>query len=331
MSSTVQGLPRFGDVWRRFGSLRVTLIGLLLLIGATSAIYQQEVPDSRWLVPPLALLAGNLLCAIVSTTKFRVQTFLLAFHLALLAIVVLAALGRLSSLSGSVELADGVPFAGRLDREVRGPLHRGGLASVHFVSEGFSIDYGPGPRREETRNVVRWLDGEGQERRSTIGDDEPLIIEGYRFYTTFNKGFAPLFRWTPAGGESALAAVHLPAYPAEGFDQARAWIPPGSEQSIWFLLDIEEQVLDPGRDSVLRIPDRYRLTVREGDRRHELRAGGRIRLSGGELEFVELRGWMGYRVFYDWTMHWLLVAGMVAVVSLAAHFGRRFAARPWDA
>lgn len=319
------------DWLRRCGSLRVTLVGLLLLIGATAVIYRQEVPDSRWLVAPLALLAANLLCAVASTPKFRVQPPLLAFHLALLALVILAAVGRLSALSGSVELADGVPFSGRLDREVRGPFHSGALKDVRFISEGFTVDYGPGPKREDTRNAVRWTDGDGRERRAVIGDDEPLVIAGYRFYTTFNKGFAPIFRWAPRTGEAMLAAVHLPTYPAEGFDQAREWTPPGGGEPIWFLLDIPNGLLDPKGDSVLSIPEYYRLTLRHRDDRFEMSPGDKIWLADGELEFVELRAWMGYRVFYDWTMHWLLVTGGLAVTALAVHFFRRFTARPWDA
>ena len=59
------------------------------------------------------------------------------------------------------------------------------------------------------------------------------------------------------------------------------------------------------------------------------------RLRGRGLNFEELRsylrGWMGYKVFYDWTMHWLLAAGTLAVASLGVHFWRKYAARPWDA
>jgi hypothetical protein len=40
---------------------------------------------------------------------------------------------------------------------------------------------------------------------------------------------------------------------------------------------------------------------------------------------------MGYTVFSDWTMPWLIAACILAVASLGWHFGRRFAATPWDA
>ena len=315
----------------RCGSLRLTLAGLLALIAATTLVYQQELPDSRWLAPPMALLAANLLCAIVSTPKFRVQGPLLVFHLALLAMLVLAAAGQLSRLSGSVELTDGVPFSGRLDRERRGPLHVGRLEDVRFVSEGFTVNYAPGPRREDTRNTVSWIDSAGRARRDIVGDDTPLVMDGYRFYTTFNKGFAPTFEWRPRAGEAVLAAVHLPAYPSEDFNQARNWTPPGGRTELWFLLDIDETLLDPATHSALRVPENYRLTLRHGEARHQLRAGEQIELPDGELRFLGLRAWMGYQVFYDWTMHWLLASGAVAVGALGLHFWRRFAAKPWDA
>jgi hypothetical protein len=44
-----------------------------------------------------------------------------------------------------------------------------------------------------------------------------------------------------------------------------------------------------------------------------------------------LRTWMGYTVFYDWTIHWMLVVCMVAVGALGGYFWRKFAAKPWNA
>jgi len=38
---------------------------------------------------------------------------------------------------------------------------------------------------------------------------------------------------------------------------------------------------------------------------------------------------MGYTVFSDWTLPWLVVASLVAAAGLAWHFASRFAARSW--
>jgi cytochrome c biogenesis protein len=40
---------------------------------------------------------------------------------------------------------------------------------------------------------------------------------------------------------------------------------------------------------------------------------------------------MGYSVFYDWTMPWLLAACTLAVLALGWHFWSKFSVRPWQA
>lgn len=321
MSSLLQGLA----------SLKFTLAGLILLTLACAVVYQQATPTGTLLTVPLALLALNLVAAIATTAKLRTQLPLLVFHLSLLAIVVLVGAGRLTYLKGHVELADGVPFAGVLAGEERGPLHFGGIERLRFVSEGFTIDYAPTVQREATRNRVAWPDAAGLWQRQVIGDQTPLVLQGYRFYTSFNKGFAPTFQWTPAGGEPLLGAVHLPAYPAHEYNQARTWSPPGSAEVLWFMLSFDDLILDPSRRSEFRLPNDYRLVVRAGDARHEMRPGEALRLPGGTLQFLGLRAWMGYTVFYDWTLSWLMAASAVAVLSLGYHFWRKFSLSAWDA
>lgn len=316
---------------QRIASLKLTLAGLVLLTLACVIVYHQATPVALLLVVPLGLLAVNLIAAIATTAKLRTQLPLLVFHLSLLAIIVLVGVGRLTYLKGHLELADGVPFAGTLTGEERGPLHFGGIDRLAFVSEGFSIDYAPTVKREATRNQVAWQDEAGRWRRQVIGDQTPLVLKGYRFYTSFNKGFAPTFGWTPGDGEPLLGAVHLPAYPAHEYRQANTWTPPGSAQAVWVMLSFDELILDPARRSGFRPPRDYRLIVRVGDRRHELRPGDTLPLADGRLQFLGLRSWMGYTVFYDWTLSWLMAASALAVLSLAFHFWRKFSLRPWDA
>ena len=63
--------------------------------------------------------------------------------------------------------------------------------------------------------------------------------------------------------------------------------------------------------------------------RYELHPGQSLDLAGGRLTYKELRTWMGYTVFYDWTLPWLFAAGLIAVLSLGWHYWRKFATRPW--
>jgi cytochrome c biogenesis protein len=311
-------------------SLRLTL-AVLVLLGLGAFAYEREAGGTVWLlVVPLCLGAVNLGAAVLTNPVFRRQTALLVFHVALLSIVVLAGAGRLTYLKGQLELAEGEAFNGELARAERGPWHRSQLERALFVNDGFTIRYERGVRRADTRNAVRWLDDTGREQRAVIGDNEPLVRHGYRFYTSFNKGFAPVFVWYPAGGAPQRGAIHLPAYPVHEFRQALEWTLPGTQTVLWTMLKFDEVLLDPHRVSHFRPPERHALVLRIGEARHELVPGARLVLPRGVLVYERLSTWMGYNVFYDWTLPWLLAACVVAVASLAWHFWNKFSAHPWD-
>jgi cytochrome c biogenesis protein ResB len=314
------------------GSLRATLCALVLLALGVIAV-AQDAADASWgVAAPLALLGLNLAAAIATHPAFRAQPALLVFHVALLALVLLVVAGRLTFLRGHVELSEGQVFDGRLSGVTRGSWHRGALERVRFANLGFRIDYAEGLRRERTRNAVLWVDAGGVERRAEIGDTDPLVLEGYRFYTSFNKGFAPSFLWQPKKGAPLRGTVHLPAYPAHEHGQAIEWVPPGSGAGLWIMLDMEDVVLDPAKRSTFRVPRAHRLIVRQGeDVRRELRPGDTLELPTGRLRYEGLKTWMGYRVFYDWTLDWLVAAAVLAVASLAWHLVAKFRRQPWDA
>lgn len=312
-----------------FASLKLTLVGIVLLGGAAVAVYQSEHSASSWLAAPLLLLAVNLMAAVATNGVFRRQTALLVFHLALIALALLAAAGRLSYLKGAAEVTEGTAFNGLRQREA-GPLHAGRVDAVKFINEGFEISYKPGPTRDRTVNRVRWVDERGNEHAGEIGDNRPLVLHGYRFYPTFNKGFAPVLLWSPRGGEPVLGAVHLPTYPGNINEQARTWRPQGASADIWVMLEIGEKILLEDQPSRFRVPGEHKLVVRFQDARWELRPGDRVALPDGILEYQGLRTWMGYTVFYDWTIPWLLATCLVAVGSLAWHFWTKFASKPWN-
>ena len=158
-----------------------------------------------------------------------------------------------------------------------------------------------------------------------------MELHGYRFYVTSNKGFAPVFTWFPADGSMPQAgAIHLPRYPTNKFAQAMEWPIPGTGIVLWLQLMLDETLLKEGEASRLQPPQRYHAVIRQGDMRKVLNPGERLVLPQGELELTELRMWMGYSVFYDWTIPWMLAASTLAVLSLGWHFWRKFTAKPWD-
>jgi len=272
-------------------------------------------------------LSLNLLAAMVTNKAFRRQMPLLVFHLALLAIIVLVAMGRLTYLRATTEVVTGGEHQA-MDRIRAGPWHWGAMDDVHFENLGFRIEYKPGLQRDTTVNKVRWRDESGIPRTMEIGDQVPLVIRGYRFYTSSNKGFAALFRWEPNGGKAELGSINFPSYPANKDQQTSSWRLGNDELRI--KLNIPEQLIDPDAASSFRLPDRHDVTVDFSWRVAVLQPGESVLVPAGRLVYVGLTTWMGYNVFYDWTMPWLLAACALAVLALGWHFWRKFSLRPWQ-
>ncbi len=326
--------PAHGEPARRgvllaLASLRLTLVSLVLLLAAVVFIYGREdvAGVTMPLVLPLSMLSINLLAAMVTNKAFRRQLPLLVFHLALLAIIVLVAVGRLTYLRATTEVVTGGEHHG-MDRIQSGPWHRGAKDEVQFENLGFDIEYKPGLQRDMTVNRVRWRDELGIPRTMEIGDQVPLVIRGYRFYTSSNKGFAALFRWEPQQGKAELGAVHFPSYPANREQQTASWRLGNEELRI--KLNIPGQLIDPETASRFRLPGRHDVTVDFSWRVATLQPGESVLVPAGRLVYVGLTTWMGYNVFYDWTMPWLLAACALAVLALGWHFWSKFAQRPWQ-
>jgi len=315
---------------KALASLKLTLVGLILLGAASIAIYKLEHDATPWLAAPLLLLGLNLIAAVATNGVFRRNTPLLVFHLALITIVLLAAAGRLTYLKGGAEVTEGEAFSG-LKHSETGPLHPLRIDRVQFINEGMDIDYTPGPVRVSTVSRVRWLDERGIERTGTAHDNTPLVVWGYHFTVTANKGFAPVLQWQPTNGEPVVGALHLPSYPTQAEAQTATWRPGTLKDDIWMMLSFKEVLIPADRASRFRLPDDRTLVVRHGDGRWELQPGERVNLPGGVLQYQELRTWMGYQVYYDWTVPWLLAASVIAVLSLAAYFWRKYASTPWNA
>tara|TARA_R110002167_G_scaffold12233_5_gene52325 strand:- start:3083 stop:4084 length:1002 start_codon:yes stop_codon:yes gene_type:complete len=321
----------------KLASLKLTLACLLYLLVSValayltaSDSYQQRSLAPWFLVPPLSLLSLNLIAAIITNPSFRAQPALLLFHLSLLAIALLIGVGHLTNMKGWTEVVAGGVYEGSVNEPRAGLLHPWHIRQLRFINEGFEIDYAAGPSRRHTANRVRWQDEEGQEQSAVIGDQIPLQLQGYRFYTSFNKGFAPKFLWRDSEGRVSSGAVHLPAWPEHGFNQAAEWTPAGARQSLWIQLEFEDPILLADRASTFRAPAEYQLILRIGSERHLMHAGDSLALEEGTLVFQGLTTWMGYSIFYDPSRYWLLAACLLAVMSIAGHFWLRFSARSWQ-
>lgn len=300
---------------RRLASPRLTMAGFALLGAGTLANY--NVPDASmaFISAPLALLGLNLAAALAVRPALR-RGGLGLFHAALLALLALAGVGRMMHFDARVEVTEGTLLdPAQIEVTSRGPWHGTGWQRLSFRQGGYDVAYSPGVKRSHTRSLVTT---EGQGQPLTIGDDTPLVLDGYRFYTTHNKGFAPLLTWQPEGGEAVQGALHMPSYPLFDWKQENRWTAPdGSVLRFWLRIDraLPEHAawkLDPHE-----VP--ATLVVESGSARHELKPGDSVELAGSTLRFERMLGWMGYRIFHDPTLIPMFAVSLIGVFGLGWH------------
>lgn len=304
---------------RPIASPVLTLAGFGLL--AAGIMLRPSLPawPAAPFVLPLALLALNLAAAIAVRPALR-RGGLGLFHVAMLAVLLLAGWGRLTHFDGRVEVGEGTTLdADQVEVTGEGPWHARHLRELAFRQDAWQVDYAAGLKRGHTRSRVVLPDGGA----AVVGDDTPLVIDGYRLYTTPNKGLAVALRWQ-AGGEAATAGLlHLPSYPFYDYMQENRWRTPDG-RTLLVKLRIAQAVpqdaawtLDPHALHAV-------LVVDAGEGAHELRAGETLRVGAATLHYDGLAGWMGYRIFYDPTLWPMLVAALTGVLGLAVHFWRRW-------
>lgn len=309
----------------RLGSPRLALLGMALLAVGAGLSYGNPKGESIWvLVVPMALLAVNLLAAICTNPRINRRPGLLVFHVGLLTVLLLAGYGRLTHMDAHLEITRGTPFDASTIHDVRkGPFHHGDLKDVKFVEGAFTVDYRAGMVRGLTHNHILVPDKNGGWVQKDIGDDRPLVANGYRFYTTFNKGFSPILTWIPKGGKPITGTVNMPSYPLFSFRQENTWTPPhGKKIKLWLRLKTgmkvkQDWVLDSDKATGT-------LVIKTGGKRVELNPGEQIRLDGGVLRYEDLTTWMGFKIFYDPTLKPLFITAIISVLGLAAHFKQKF-------
>ena len=283
------------------------------------------------LAAPLALVITSMLCALATRPHFRAQPFLLLFHLGLVLLAVLLVVSRLTYFEGGFEVTRGSAFEGDLIQHEAGPWHAYRLDRLELVNLAQEIRYRPGPRLAGMRNRVRFRFDGSPPIETTIGDVRPLVVGGYRIYVTPNNGFAPVFVWQPGSSVAAQAgSVHLPAFPLFADRQSAFWKPPGADGEVFVKLEFDsEALLDAASTYTLSPPAEHHIVLRQGDRRVELAPGETTTIVGGRLRYVGLEQWMGYRVFRDPVMPWLLASALLVVAGLALHLRGRLRRRDW--
>ena len=302
---------------------------LMLAVGA-GLTYDNRLDLPVWvLVVPLAVLSVNLSAAILTNERINRQFGLLTFHVGLLGIVVLTAIGRLAYFDAHTELAEGQEFTPDVLLEIKkGPFHSGRLDQVHFVQGPYTVEYAAGMQRGLTHSQVAIAAPEGGLMTKIVGDDRPLVLEGYRFYTTFNKGFSVILTWKPLSGPPITGRVNLPSYPLYDYKQDNTWTPQDGPP-IKFWLQLETGLREDAAWTLDARNSRGVLVVTQKDQRVELNPGDTAEIEGGSLRYERLSSWMGYKVYYDPTLRWLFFVAILAVVGLAMHYWRVMGSRLW--
>jgi len=317
--------------FKKLSSLKITLVGMGLLVVGASLSYGNPEKTPVWvLIVPMALLAINLIAAITTNPKINQQAGLLVFHVSLLLILLLAAIGRLTHMDAHLELVVGTEFdPDKLLDTSAGPLHLGNLDNVHFVQGPFTVEYAPGMRRGLTHSHVKVKTATGKWEDRVVGDDRPLVIEGYRFYTSFNKGFTSILTWIPNNGEPITGTVNMPSYPLFDYKQDNQWNPPGSDTEIKFWLQLNTAMKEEDHWTLDGRTSSGILIVTSDDKRHEVQLGQSVQLRDGQLRFDALAMWMGYRLFYDPTIQWMFFVSIMGVLGLAQYFWKKINLQPW--
>lgn len=311
-------------VLRALASLRLTFPAMAALLVGVLALHRAGAQSVLWMALPLAVLVANLLAALAVDPRLRRRGGLLVFHLCLLAVLLLALAGQLTGMQGRVEIVQGQGFDAAAVTPVReGPWHaRAALERLAFEQGAFRVAYSAAHVRGATESRVRVA---GQE--VAFGDNVPLVLDGYRFYTTSNKGYAAVLTWRGEGGGRLQGAVHFPSYPLHEWKQINRWTTPAGE-----VLHLELLLPPPpSRGTAWALGPQVpaaALRLRAGDNVLRLEPGQAARLAGGTLRFDALRLWMGYEIYFDPLLSWLLAAALVGVAALGWHFRDKLAPRP---
>lgn len=311
-----------------FASPRWTLVFFVFAAAASLAVAYEFAAATAVMPFPLGLLAINLIAAIATRPALRTDVPLLLLHLSLLSLLAFLLAGRLVYFDGSVTLSINTAFDGTLVRDERGPLHPDRLGELRFENAGFTERFPDRGHYDATYNRVRWLDEQGTLREAVIGDSTPLLLSGYRIYTSAFRGFTPIFHWQSVDGQSEYGAVQLNDTRMGDFAHSNDWrLPQGPE--LWTMIEFEQVDPPAGTQRQNLGVDRlaHHLVVRLGEERHNLRLGDSLTLPEGRLTYVRLDSWMGYRLVYDPSQPWVLASVIVAVSSLLWYYLRKFRAR----
>lgn len=291
-----------------------------MLLADAQGIWDTELPRDAL----LGLMAANLSAQWLS--RWRAATrkpALLAFHVALVAVLLLGLVGRALALEADFALLEGQGGAVRTNLVRRGFATPETLEHYRLTLDQVTTRYGRGDTPVESFAHIRVRDArrvvafEGRVRPNEPVDAGPLSVS-----LTSGRGFGALFVFHPRGGAPSPGVLLFPWYAREPGNQRQRLLLPGVTELLWATLELPAPLFRQDGPWELRVPPHIRVGVQAatGETLATLAPSQTVTLPQGTLTLVAVRRWASLFATYDPTEPWLM--GLLALLPLllVAHY-----------
>ncbi len=307
-------------VYAFLASKRFAVFNFLLLTISLVIIRLFEIKTLAPVSIALFLLFVNLLFCFIKNRGFKRRT-MTVFHLFLLLFLLSSAYGSLFFFFGFLELAEGQMEMKGYQRYVKGILHRNELDDLAIYQDKiiarFYDDY-----VTDLNSLIRVHqrdNGAKKEREFRISYLSPFEWKGYSFYLHRDRGYAAYLRYKK-DGRIKEGFVDFPDYAHFYNHQKNDFVIPEEGMRFVAELFIKDNIRGKGKWE-LRYPEDVSLKIERGAEVYYLKPGERVKLKDdGSLEFLDVRRWTDYVIYYNPVGKLLGVFGIGAFVSLLIHY-----------
>lgn len=222
-------MPEHFRVWgavRRLASLRLAavLIANFFAVLVADAQGWIEATDPARIVL-LVAMSVNLLASVATRwSPFTKKPALLLFHLALVAMIVLGAVGRLLYFEGSTAVVERERTTLAVPDSASGRFVPDRVSGARAALYELDTSYFRADDMERTRALIGLYRGEEEVLRGDVLPNEPLVDGGLRVYLNRTRGYGAVFWLEREGAPPEQGVIYFPEYVRH---------PEGQEQQLW--------------------------------------------------------------------------------------------------